>query len=113
MEFLKTPPTFFEVLGKNTHREIQQVNEFELAFANYCETKFSRGVATGCDALLWAMEGLGIGKGDEVITNGGIAGKISKVTEDFISIEVSENVEIKVQKVAIASALPKGTLKNI
>ena len=54
-----------------------------------------------------------LSKGDEVITNGGIAGKISKVTEDFISIEVSENVEIKVQKVAIASALPKGTLKNI
>ena len=54
-----------------------------------------------------------LSKGDEVITNGGIAGKITKVTEDFIAIEISENVEIKVQKVAIASALPKGTLKSI
>lgn len=54
-----------------------------------------------------------LSKGDEVITNGGIAGKISKVSEDFIAIEVSENVELKVQKIAIASALPKGTLKSI
>jgi dTDP-4-amino-4,6-dideoxygalactose transaminase len=49
------------ILGK-------EVIEFEEAFANYCECKFSKGVATGCDALLWTMEALGIGKGDEVIT---------------------------------------------
>jgi len=55
----------------------------------------------------------GLSKGDEVITNGGIAGKISKVTDDFIRVEVAEGVEIKVQKVAISSALPKGTLKSI
>jgi preprotein translocase subunit YajC len=54
-----------------------------------------------------------LSKGDEVITNGGIAGKIAKVSEDFISMEISEGVEIKIQKVAIASALPKGTLKSI
>ena len=54
-----------------------------------------------------------LSKGDEVITNGGIAGKISKVSEDFIRVEVAEGVEIKIQKVAIASALPKGTLKSI
>lgn len=54
-----------------------------------------------------------LSKGDEVITNGGIAGKISKVSEDFISMEVSEGVELKVQKVAIAASLPKGTLKSI
>ena len=45
-----------------------EVNQFEDAFAYYCEAKHSVGVATGCDALLWAMEALGIGKGDEVIT---------------------------------------------
>lgn len=45
-----------------------EVNEFEDEFADYCETNHSIGVATGCDALLWAMEALGIGKGDEVIT---------------------------------------------
>ena len=44
------------------------VEEFEQAFANYCEVDECVGVATGCDALLWISEGLGIGKGDEVIT---------------------------------------------
>lgn len=55
----------------------------------------------------------GLNKGDEVITSGGIAGKISKVSEDFIQVEISEGVEIKVQKTAVTTALPKGTLKSI
>ena len=55
----------------------------------------------------------GLNKGDEVVTSGGVAGKITKVTDDFIVIEVADNVEIKVQKVAVAAALPKGTLKDI
>ncbi|MBI42121.1 preprotein translocase subunit YajC [Marinobacter lutaoensis] len=55
----------------------------------------------------------GLNKGDEVVTSGGVAGKITKVTEDFIVMEVADNVEIKVQKVAVAAALPKGTLKDI
>ena len=45
-----------------------EVKEFEEAFAKYCDCQYCKGVATGCDALLWAMEALGIGKGDEVIT---------------------------------------------
>ena len=52
-------------------------------------------------------------KGDEVVTSGGIAGKVSKVADDFVVIEVSDNVELKFQKVAIAATLPKGTLKAI
>ena len=48
----------------------------------------------------------GLQKGDEVVTSGGIAGKVTKV-------EVSDNVELKFQKVAIAATLPKGTLKAI
>ena len=55
----------------------------------------------------------GLNKGDEVVTSGGVAGKITKVTDDFIVVEVADNVEIKVQKVAVAAALPKGTLKDI
>lgn len=56
-----------------------------------------------------------LSKGDEVITNGGIAGKITKVSdnEDFVVVEVAPNVEMKIQKQAVASALPKGTLKSI
>jgi len=55
----------------------------------------------------------GLQKGDEVVTSGGIAGKVTKVADDFVVIEVSDNVELKFQKVAIAATLPKGTLKAI
>jgi preprotein translocase subunit YajC len=55
----------------------------------------------------------GLSKGDEVVTNGGIAGRVTKVTDDFAVIEVSDGVEIKVQKFAVAQTLPKGTLKAI
>lgn len=52
-------------------------------------------------------------KGDEVVTVGGIAGKITKVAEDFVVLEVAVNIELKFQKSAISAALPKGTLKAI
>ena len=52
-------------------------------------------------------------KGDEVVTTGGIAGKITKVADDFVVLEVSDTVEMKFQKGAIAATLPKGTLKAI
>jgi preprotein translocase subunit YajC len=59
-------------------------------------------------ALLGSLQ-----KGDEVVSAGGIVGKIVKVTDDFVVLEVSDTVELKIQKVAIAAALPKGTLKAI
>jgi preprotein translocase subunit YajC len=52
-------------------------------------------------------------KGDEVVTTGGIAGKITKVADDFVVLEVSDTIEMKFQKGAIAATLPKGTLKAI
>ena len=52
-------------------------------------------------------------KGDEVVTSGGIVGKITKVTEAFVTIEISAGTEIIVQKQAIQTALPKGTIKSI
>jgi preprotein translocase subunit YajC len=52
-------------------------------------------------------------KGDEVVTNGGIVGKITKVTESFVSLEIAPETEINVQRQAIQSALPKGTIKSI
>jgi len=52
-------------------------------------------------------------KGDEVVTTGGIAGKITKVSDAFVVLEVSDTVEMKFQKGAIAATLPKGTLKAI
>lgn len=59
-------------------------------------------------ALLEALS-----KGDEVVTQGGLAGRISKVGDDFVSITIAENVEIQMQKGAISLVLPKGTLKNL
>ena len=47
-----------------------------------------------------------LAKGDEVITAGGMTGKITKVTDDFVVIEVSDNVELRFQKQAIAATLP-------
>ena len=53
-----------------------------------------------------------ITKGDEVVTSGGIAGKVEEVKDSFIHIEIAQGVQIKVQKHAIAAVLPKGTLKS-
>jgi len=50
--------------------------------------------------------------GDEVITNGGIAGVVREMGEHFIGVEVADNVRLRVQKGAIANVLPKGTLKS-
>ena len=49
--------------------------------------------------------------GDEVTTTGGIVGKITRLKDDLISLKIAENVEINLQKAAVASVLPKGTLK--
>lgn len=55
----------------------------------------------------------GLQKGDEVVTTGGIAGRVIKVADDFIVLEASDTVELKIQKTAVVAALPKGTLKAI
>ncbi|MBV6474714.1 MAG: Sec translocon accessory complex subunit YajC [Rhodocyclaceae bacterium] len=52
-------------------------------------------------------------KGDEVLTNGGIAGRITKLGETYIGLEIAENVEISIQKNAVTAILPKGTLKTL
>lgn len=52
-------------------------------------------------------------KGDEVVTSGGIVGRITKVTDGFVSLEIATDTEINVQRQAIQSALPKGTIKSI
>ncbi|XOV82149.1 MAG: preprotein translocase subunit YajC [bacterium] len=54
-----------------------------------------------------------LAKGDEIVTAGGIVGQINKVEEDFIKVQVSDNVEMRIQKTAIGATLPKGTIKNL
>jgi preprotein translocase subunit YajC len=50
-------------------------------------------------------------KGDEVVTAGGLLGKITRVGEAYVSVEVANNVEIQVQRAAVQTVLPKGTIK--
>jgi preprotein translocase subunit YajC len=54
-----------------------------------------------------------LAKGDEVITNGGLAGRITGISEVFLTLEVADNVEIKVQKQSVSAVLQKGTLKSL
>ena len=53
-----------------------------------------------------------LSRGDEVITNGGIAGTVADIGESFITVEVASGVQLRVQKTAVANVLPKGTLKS-
>ncbi len=53
-----------------------------------------------------------LAKGDEVVTNGGLLGKITEVGESLIQMEVSQGVSIKVQKNAVTMVMPKGTMKG-
>lgn len=54
-----------------------------------------------------------LAKGDEVITTGGVMGRINKVTDQYIGLALNDTVEIVMQKSAVVSVLPKGTLKSI
>jgi preprotein translocase subunit YajC len=59
-------------------------------------------------AMLAALQ-----KGDEVVTAGGTLGKVTKVGDNFVAVEISPNVEIQVQRSSIATLLPKGTVKGV
>src|SRR6476661_608007 len=52
-----------------------------------------------------------LAKGDEVVTAGGMLGRVSKMGETYVSLEVGNNVEVQVQRSSIVQVLPKGTLK--
>ena len=52
-------------------------------------------------------------KGDEVITAGGVLGRITKVSEAYITVEIAPNTEVSVQRGAVQTLLPKGTLKSV
>jgi preprotein translocase subunit YajC len=54
----------------------------------------------------------GLQKGDEVVTAGGTLGRVIKVGDNFVSVEIAPNVEIQVQRTSITTLLPKGTVKS-
>ncbi len=51
-------------------------------------------------------------KGDEVVTSGGLLGRVAKIGDNYVGVEVAENVVVQVQKSAVQSVLPKGTIKS-
>lgn len=53
-----------------------------------------------------------LAKGDEVVTNGGLLGKVTHLGESFMVVEIAQGVEVKVQKSAVSSLVPKGTMKS-
>ena len=53
-----------------------------------------------------------LAKGDEVITNGGLLGRITDVSDSFVTLELADNLQIKLQRQAVASVMPKGTIKS-
>ncbi len=54
-----------------------------------------------------------LAKGDEVVINGGLLGKIREVGDNFILLEVADNTAVKIQKHAVSQILPKGSLKSL
>jgi preprotein translocase subunit YajC len=60
------------------------------------------------DALVTSL-----GKGDEVVTAGGIVGQITKVEDEFVKIQVGDGIEMRIQKSSVGATLPKGTIKSL
>jgi len=54
-----------------------------------------------------------ITKGDEVVTNGGLLGRVKKVGDDFVLVELAEGYDVNVQRFAISNLMPKGTIKSL
>jgi preprotein translocase subunit YajC len=52
-----------------------------------------------------------LSKGDEVVTNGGLLGRVNEVGDSFVTVEIAEGTEVRVQRNAVASLVPKGTYK--
>ena len=52
-------------------------------------------------------------KGDEVVAAGGVIGKITKISDSYVTLQIADNVEIRVQRPAVQLVLPKGTIKGI
>ena len=54
-----------------------------------------------------------LAKGDEIVTGGGLLGRITRIGDNFIMVEIAPDIEVKVQKHSVTAILPKGTLKTL
>jgi preprotein translocase subunit YajC len=52
-----------------------------------------------------------LAKGDEIVTVGGILGKVSKLGDNYVTLEIAANVEVQIQRSAVVQVLPKGSIK--
>ncbi|NOR52099.1 MAG: preprotein translocase subunit YajC [Gammaproteobacteria bacterium] len=55
----------------------------------------------------------GLQKGEEIVTNGGLLGKVTLVKDEYVKVELGDGVEVLMQRQAITSVMPKGTIKNV
>ncbi len=55
----------------------------------------------------------GLAEGDEVVATGGMVGKVARLADQFVTLEVAKNVQVKVQRQSISTVLPKGTIKSL
>jgi preprotein translocase subunit YajC len=53
-----------------------------------------------------------LSKGDEVVTNGGLLGKITNIGDSFVTVEIADGMRVKVQRLSVASLMPKGTIRS-
>ena len=53
-----------------------------------------------------------LSKGDELVTNGGLLGRVKDVGDSFLTVEIADGIEVKVQKQSVATLVPKGTFKG-
>lgn len=53
-----------------------------------------------------------LSKGDEVVTNGGLLGRVTRVNDNFITMEIADKLEVRVQRQSVAAVMPKGTMKS-
>jgi preprotein translocase subunit YajC len=52
-----------------------------------------------------------LAKGDEIVTVGGVLGKVSKLGDNYVTLEIAANVEVQIQRSAVVQVLPKGSIK--
>jgi preprotein translocase subunit YajC len=54
-----------------------------------------------------------LAKNDEVVTVGGMAGRIAEIGDNFVLVEIADGIQVKVRRSAVESVMPKGTLKDL
>ena len=54
-----------------------------------------------------------LAKGDEIVTGGGLLGRITRIGDNFITVEIAPDIEVKIQKHSVSAVLPKGTIKSL